>query len=429
VTRTIHPSRSPLTGALRIPGDKSISHRAFLLAALADGDSRIAGALTAGDVEATIGCLRSLGIDLSLDGSAATVHGRGLEGLRPAERPLDCFRSGTTLRLLAGILAGRSFHSVLTGDTQLRRRPMRRVVEPLRRMSADIADTDGHAPLAIRGRRLRGIDYALPVASAQVKSALLLAGLTADGATIVRQPGPARDHTERLLAAMGARIETDGLLVAVHPTQSLTPLRLQVPGDLSSATFPLVAASLLPDSDLVLSGVGVNPTRTGLFDVLIEMGADIQRTNERVETGEPLADLHVRGAALRATTISGQTVVRMIDEFPVLAVAATQASGKTVVRDAAELRVKESDRIEAVAAELRAVGANVEARADGFAIEGPTQLHGGRVSSHGDHRLAMALTVAGLIADGPVVIEDAECAADSYPGFFEELRALGVDND
>lgn len=425
MTRTIHPSRSPVKDTLQIPGDKSISHRAFLLAALADGESRIAGALTTGDVKATIGCLRGLGINLSLDGSAATVHGCGLDGLQPVKGPLDCCRSGTTMRLLAGILAGRSFDTILSGDTQLRRRPMRRVVEPLRRMGADITDTEGRAPLRIRGRQLRGIDYTLPVASAQVKSALVLAGLTASGATIVRQPGPARDHTERLLAAMGATIETDGLEVTVHPGQSLTPLRLQVPGDLSSAAFPIVAATLLPGSDLALPGIGVNPTRAGLLDVLNEMGADIQRANERAETGEPVADLHVRWAALRATEISGQTVVRMIDEFPVLAVAATQACGTTVVRDAAELRVKESDRIEALSIELRALGARIESCADGFAIEGPSQLHGGRVDSHGDHRLAMALTVAGLIADGPVILEDASAAADSYPGFFEQMRCLG----
>lgn len=429
MTRAIHPCRSPLVGSLRVPGDKSISHRAFLFAALAEGKSRITGALATGDVEATIGCVRALGSDVELDAGGATVRGRGLRGLSAPERPLDCRRSGTTMRLLTGILAGQAFGSILTGDEQLRRRPMRRAVDPLQRMGADITDTDGCAPLTIRGRPLHGTDYRLPVASAQVKSALLLAGLTADGATIARQPGPARDHTERLLAAMGAKINMDGLAITVYPVPRLLPVVLRVPGDLSSAAFPIVAATLVPGSQLVLANVGVNPTRTGLLDVLSAMGANIRCEDDRVDCGEPAANLHIGRAELHATTVSGQTVVRMIDEFPILAVAATQADGETVVRDAGELRVKESDRIEALATELRALGARIETRTDGFSIEGPTRLRAGVVKSHGDHRLAMALTVAGLVADGPVVIEDAACAADSYPGFFEEMRALGVDDD
>ncbi len=429
MSRAIHPCASPLSGSLRVPGDKSISHRAFLFAALAEGESRIDEALSTGDVRATIGCLRALRIDVDLVEGQATVHGRGLRGLAAPARPLDCVRSGTTMRLLAGILAGQSFHSVLTGDEQLLRRPMHRVVEPLRRMGADITDTDGRAPLTIHGRLLHGIDHDLPVASAQVKSALLLAGLFADGQTTMRQPGPARDHTERLLAAMSADVDVDGLNVTVRPTQRLAPLIIRIPADVSSAAFPLVAATLVAGSRIVLVGVGVNPTRTGLLDVLAEMGADVRRENERVEGGEPVADLHVRSAGLRAATVGGATVVRMIDEFPALAVAATQARGETVVRNAGELRVKESDRIDTLAGELRTLGARIEARPDGFVIDGPTQLRAGVVDSHGDHRLAMALAVAGLVADGSVTIEDAKCTADSYPGFFEQMRTLGVNDD
>ncbi len=429
MSRVIHPCLSPLSGTLRVPGDKSISHRAFLFAALAEGESRIDEALFTGDVSATIGCLRALGSNIDITAGKATVDGSGIHGFAAPARALDCVRSGTTMRLLAGILAGQSFSTVLTGDEQLLRRPMQRVIEPLRRMGAEIRDTDGHAPLTVRNRQLHGIDYHLPVASAQVKSALLLAGLSADGPTTVRQPGPARDHTERLLSAMGADIGIDGLDITVRPTQRLAPLATRIPSDISSAAFPLVAATLIAESQIVLVGVGVNPTRTGLLDVLDGMGADIQQQNERIEGGEPVADLLVRSAGLRAATVGGETVVRMIDEFPILAVAATQALGETVVRDARELRVKESDRIGALASELRTLGARIETRPDGFTVCGPTKLHTGVVDSHGDHRLAMALSIAGLIADGPVTIENAECAADSYPNFFEQMQMLGVNDD
>jgi 3-phosphoshikimate 1-carboxyvinyltransferase len=423
---TVYPS-VPLRGRVRVPGDKSISHRALLLGALADGVSRISGFLSCDDCLATLTCLRGLGVEIETRSpTILTIHGRGLHGLRAPTAPLNCGRSGTTMRLLAGILVGQSFASTLTGDEQLLRRPMRRIAEPLRRMGAEIETVDGHAPLTIRGRSLQGSDHTLPVASAQVKSALLLAGLYADGPTAVHQPGPARDHTERMLAAMGAAIETTGLTVTLCPSSSLSSLSLSIPGDISSAAFPLVAATLVPDSKVVIEGIGVNSTRTGLLDVLQEMGAEITLENERKQGDEPLADVTVCSSGLRGVEVGSEIVVRMIDEFPVLAVAATQAHGTTIVHDAAELRVKEIDRIAAVVAELRALGARIEPLPDGFIIEGPTPLHGAVVDSHGDHRLAMALAVAGLIAKGEVVIEHAEYIADSFPGFVELMRKLGA---
>ena len=482
-----------LRGSVRVPGDKSISHRALMLGALADGVSRVTGFLPSGDCLATLGIVRALGIKVEVSGfneekpipaaksgDAPTViiHGKGLRGLQEPAAPLNCVRSGTSMRLLAGILAGQPFDSVLTGEPQLLRRPMRRITEPLRAMGADIVDVDGRAPLVIHGRRLTGFEHTLTVASAQVKSAILLAGLFADGKTIVHQCGPARDHTERMLRtqirtqeagskrqeAGGKRQEAGGrrqeagdrgqesarqrsgepsvqnqkskiknpltfdqetITLDPESIKRLAPLNIVVPGDISSAAFPLAAALLVADSDITLEGVGVNWTRTGLLDVLGAMGADIAQTNVREQGGEPVADVIVRASDLRGVEVGGDTVVRMIDEFPVLAVAATQAHGVTVVRDARELRVKETDRIATTVAELRKLGARIAARDDGFIVEGPTPLHGGVVDSHGDHRLGMALAVAGLAADGEVTVENADCIADSFPGFVEVMRELG----
>lgn len=420
----------PLRGEARVPGDKSISHRALLFGALANGESRVAGFLPSGDCLATLSCLQALEIEIERhDATTLTVHGRGLRGLQAPRVPLDCVRSGTTMRLLAGILAGQAFDTVLTGDPQLLRRPMGRITEPLSTMGAEIEDHEGHAPLSIHGRPLRGGDHTLTVASAQVKSALLLGGLYAHGPTVVRQPGPARDHTERMLAAMGADVAVDGLNVTLTPGADLAPNPLTVPGDVSSAAFPLVTAAILPNSAVTIRDMGVNPTRTGLLDVLEQMGATISLQNERQQGGEPVADVTVKSSTLRGVEISGPTVVRMIDEFPILAVAATQAEGRTVVREAAELRVKETDRIATVVAGLQTLGAHVEPLPDGFIITGPTPLHGGRVESHGDHRLAMALTVAGTIARGETVLENASCIGDSFPGFASLMRGLGADLD
>jgi len=425
---TIH-SCGPLCGRLCVPGDKSISHRTLLLGCLASGDSRIEGFLPSADCLATLRCVRALDVQVEEhDATTLTIHGGGFHGLRASDAPLDCMRSGTTMRLLAGILAGQSsgVSGRLTGDPQLLRRPMARIVDPLRRMGADIATTDGHAPLTIRGRKLRGYDHTLPVASAQVKSAILLAGLHADGATVVRQPGPARDHTELMLAAMGADIDVDGLIVSLTPGPSLVPLQLTVPGDISSAAFPLAAAALVPGSEITIEDVGVNPTRTGLLSMLQAMGAEVTIRNLRRQGGEPMANVTVRASGLRGVEVSGETVVRMIDEFPALAAAATQAHGATVVREAEELRVKETDRIAVIASELRKLGARIEPQPDGFVVEGPASLHGGAVDSHGDHRIAMALVVAGLIADGEVVVENSDCIADSFPGFVGAMRGIGA---
>lgn len=441
-----------------MPGDKSISHRALLLGAIADGTSRVENYLSAADCLATLRAVRALGVKVQEMGpTVLRVHGRGLRGLREPEDVLDCTRSGTTMRLLAGLLAGQRFFSVVTGDAQLRRRPMGRVVEPLRLMGATVSGRDGgrKPPLAFQGGDLQGLDYALPVASAQVKSALLLAGLYADGSTTLHVPGPARDHTERMLLAMGCNLETahhpqrnlqHGVGTKHHhclltPTDRLQPFDLTVPGDLSSAAFLIVAATLVPGSEITLEGVGVNPTRTGLLDVLEAMGAAVTLEDERIVSGEPVADLTVRASELQGTEVGGYLVVRMIDEFPILAVAATQAHGETIVRDAAELRVKETDRIATVVQELRYLGAEIEPRPDGFVVQGPTPLHepeplcaerdqgvegvGTSVNSHGDHRLAMALVVAGLTIASGIQVQDVTCIEDSFPGFASAVAGLG----
>ncbi|MBM4464915.1 MAG: 3-phosphoshikimate 1-carboxyvinyltransferase [Chloroflexi bacterium] len=415
-----------LSGRVKVPGDKSISHRALLLGAIAEGTTRIRGFLPAADCLATLACVRALGVEVErLSETELIVQGRGLRGLREPEAVLDCVGSGTTMRLLAGILAGQPFYSVLTGNEQLRRRPMGRIAEPLRRMGAIVLGRDDGRlpPLTILGGDLHGIQYSLPVASAQVKSAILLAGLYADGPTVIHEPGPARDHTERMLAAMGANIQYPISNIKLHSSK-LSSLDIVVPGDISSAAYFIAAACLVPGSGVVIEGVGVNPTRTGFLDALGEMGADIVMENQREVSGEPVADVVVRAAELRGVEVRGDRVPRMIDEFPILAVVATQAQGDTVVRDAAELRVKESDRIAAIEAELRKLGACIEERADGFVVEGPTSLRGTVVDSHGDHRLAMSLAIAGLIAEGETTIVGAECIADSFPGFEEILTAL-----
>ena len=420
-----------LQGTVRVPGDKSISHRTLLLGCLADGDSHVRGFLPANDCLATLGCVRALGIEVEASDAehptALTIHGRGLHGLRQPDGPLNCVRSGTTMRLLTGILAGQPFSSVLTGAPQLRGRPMGRIARPLRRMGAAIKTDDGHAPIMIDGRRLHGFEHSLPVASAQVKSAILLAGLYSDGPTVAHQPGPARDHTELMMKAMGVPLEISGLSITLTPpTSSLTPLDLTVPADISSASFPLVAGLLVPGSCITAEGVGVNPTRTGLLDVVQAMGGDVAIERRRRQGGEPVADVTAEASKLDATEISGDTVVRMIDEFPLLAVAATQARGTTVVRDAAELRVKETDRIAVMATELSKMGARIEPQPDGFVVTGPTPLRGAVVDSHGDHRIAMALAVAGLIADGETTLRNAACIRDSFPGFAETMRGLGA---
>lgn len=422
-------ARASLHGHLHPPGDKSISHRALLLAAIADGQSNITNFLPSRDCLATLACVRDLEVRITVHDHALTVHGQGLRGLHPPTGPLDCVRSGTTMRLLAGLLSGQPFPSILTGDTQLLRRPMERVAAPLRQMGASIETSAGHAPLRIQGGRISGGELPLTVPSAQVKSAVLLAGLYASSPLTVQQSAPTRDHTERMLAAMGADIGADGDRVTLTPSSSLAPLSIDIPGDISAAAFPIVGATLVPKSEVTLAGVGINPTRTGLIDVLQEMGAEIALSDQRLVGNEPVGDITVRYAQLHGLEIGGETVVRLIDELPLLAVAATQAEGETVVRDASELRVKETDRIATVVAELRKLGAQIEERHDGFVVEGPTVLTGGTVDSHGDHRLAMALAIAGLVAQKGVIVRNTECIGDSFPDFITQMRSIGARYD
>ncbi len=418
-----------LIGQVRVPGDKSISHRALLFGSLAQGASRVRGLLRGGDCLATLSCVRQLGVAVEeLGADELIVHGQGLHGWQEPAAPLDCVTSGTTMRLLAGLLAGTGIFAVLTGGPQLSRRPMGRVAEPLRRMGATILGRKGGAlpPLAIQGGQLRGIDYRLPMASAQVKSAILLAGLFTQDLTVVTEPGPSRDHTERMLRAMGAPVHTLGRrVVSEAPSQPLQPLDLQIPADPSSAAFLLAAAALIPESRLTLESVVVNPTRTGLFDVLRQMGADVQISEEMEVCGEPIGHISVVSSPLRAISVAGDLVVRAIDELPLFALLATQAEGVSQLRNAEELRVKETDRIAVTVTELRKLGAQIEARPDGFIVAGPTPLRGAVVDSHGDHRLAMTLCVAGLIAAGATTVLDADCIADSFPGFERLLVKLG----
>lgn len=427
----VFPQKTPLRGTISVPGDKSISHRAVMFASLADGDSRIRRWLPAGDTLATLGAMRALGVQVDVTEHSPTawelvVAGRGLRGLQPPQDPIDCRNAGTGMRLLAGVLAGQSFASVLDGSAQLRNRPMRRITDPLATMGADISSTGGKAPLRITPATLIGTTHDLPVASAQVKSAILLAGLYANGVTRVVEPGPARDHTERMLRAMGAAIGRTDNTITLHPPPSLDPLDMTVPADISSAAFPLVAAALVPHSQVTLTGIGRNPTRTGILDILHTMGAQITVSEARETGGEPVADMSVQFSELHAATIQGEVVVRAIDEFPILTVAATQAAGATTVRDAAELRVKEVDRISVLAAELRKLGVDLDEHPDGYTVRGPHRLRGAVVDSHDDHRLGMSLAVAALLADSPTTILQANCIADSFPGFVETLRSLGA---
>lgn len=412
-----------LGGRLRPPSDRSITVRAALLGAVAEGETCVLQALDSDDARAAIDCARGLGAAISYDGTLR-VHGRGLRGLRAPDEPLHCGSSGTTMRLLAGLASGLGIACVIDGSPQLRKRPMRRISEPLSAMGAAITDTDGCAPLRLAPARLRGIDYTLPVASAQVKSAVLLAGLNAAGTTVTREPAPTRDHTERMLRAMGADARTTGPVTILTPPDRLTGITLTAPADFSSAAFFLAAACLHPDADLDLHDVGVNPTRTGFLDALRAMGASVDASAEREEGGEPLAALRARSAALHGIEIAGDLTARMIDELPIFAVVATQASGTTVVRDAQELRVKESNRLEGLVAQLRRLGARIEATADGFIIEGPTPLTGADVDGLDDHRMAMSLAVAALVAHGETRLHGAECVRKTYPGFFDDLARL-----
>ena len=419
----IRPS-DKLRGDVHVPGDKSISHRAVMHAALAQGTSHIRGFLRAGVTEAMLRCVRDLGLTVEFDRQGTLVVDSA--GLYSPAAPLDCGNSGATIRMLMGALAGwPDVVTTLSGSAGLRRRPMKRVTEPLRLMGADIAEDT--PPLVVRGQRLHGIEYTLPVASAQVKAAILLAALQANGPTTIHEPGPSRDHSERMLRALGVSVVDHDHTVTIEPIHGPLPaFDLNVPGDISSATFLFAAAALALDSEVTIREVGMNETRTGIIDALQAMRAAVTIDNCRDRGQEPVADVNIRASELHGITISGDWVVRMIDEFPMLAVMATQAKGQTIVCDAAELRVKESDRIGTLATELRKFGAQIEERPDGFSIEGPTRLHGAVVDSHGDHRLAMSLAVAGLIADGETTVVNAEAYRESFPNFVELMNRLGA---
>jgi len=413
---------------LSVPGDKSISHRSMILNAIAQGDALVQGLSSGEDVMSTMHCLQAMGVSIEPAGGPGsyTVKGRGPQLAEPSDI-LDAGNSGTSMRLLSGILAAQPFMSVITGDRYLRERPMLRIVQPLKQMGAQIMGRrdDSLAPLVVRGGSLKGIEYDLPMASAQVKSAIMLAGLCAQGETIIHQPALSRDHTERMVSAMGGLVEENGLDLSIQPAM-LNAVDITVPGDISSAAFWMVAALCHSDSRVLIRGVGLNPSRTGIVDVLQEMssGGGIELLDQRVEGGEPVADILVTPAELHGVEIGGDMIPRLLDEIPVLAVAACFASGDTVVRDAAELRVKESDRIATTVEQLTRLGADIEARDDGMVIHGTGRLTGAECESHGDHRLAMSMAIAGLLADGETTVHGAADASVSYPQFWQDLDLL-----
>ena len=420
----------PLRGTLTVSGDKSISHRAVMLGSLATGTTEIEGFLPGEDCLSTIRCFRSMGVQIEQNGSSVKVFGRGLRELTAPAGILDCGNSGTTTRLLSGVLAAQHFNSVLSGDASIQRRPMKRIMIPLRAMGADITSVSGNdcAPLSVHGKQLYGIHFNSPIASAQVKSAVLLAGLYASGQTTVTEPALSRDHTERMLRSFGAKVLTgnfeDRPSVTVTETQNLYGTEISVPGDISSAAFFLVGASIVPGSEVVLRNVGINPTRDGVISALRAMGAKIEVLDVRNEDSEPAADLLVRYAPLHGTEIGGALIPRLIDELPVLAAAAAVAEGRTVIRDAAELKVKESNRIRTMAEGLSRLGAKVEETEDGLIIDGGAALHGGAVESYSDHRIAMSFAILSLVTDGDVRISDPDCVNISAPTFYEDLKSL-----
>ena len=432
--RTVRHS-SRLEGTVVPPGDKSISHRAALLNSIADGEAHVSNFCVGDDRSSMLGCLRGLGVkieehqDCPVSGAPECfrVVGRGKDGLSEPTDVLYSGNSGTTMRLVSGLLASQPFFSIINGDSSLRRRPMKRILLPLSQMGAEVSGRGGGslAPLAFNGGGLCGIEYQMPVASAQLKSCILIAGMYAEGETSVVQPAESRDHTERMMTAMGAQVDKNGLRVAVRPS-SLKSLDIQVPSDISGAAFWLVAGAAHPNARVTVKGVGINPSRTGVLDVLREMGANIKMENVREDGNEPSADLVAESSDLRGIEIGGDIIPRVIDELPVLAMAASQASGRSIFRDAAELRVKESDRISATVDGLAALGAGISETEDGMVIEGGSRLNGARVKSHGDHRIGMTMAVAGLVSNGETLIEESEAADVSYPEFWDTLEDLSA---
>ncbi len=425
-----HPRR--LSGEIVAPGDKSVSHRAVMLNSIAQGEATVLNFSPGDDCTSTMVIMRALGVEIERRtanenaGDTLVIKGAGANGLRQPEKVLDAGNSGTTMRLMSGILAGRNFKATMTGDRSLRSRPMGRIIKPLSMMGAVIRGRDNNtlAPLEFDGGTLSGIEYDLPVASAQLKSAVLLAGIRADGETRITQPSASRDHTERMLSAMGADIAVDGLNVIVGQSD-IRCVDVEVPGDISSAAFWIVAGLIHPNAEVIVRRVGINPTRAGVLTALTDMGGNIELVEQRDVAGEPVADIVARTSDLRGTELAGGIMPLLMDEVPIIAVAAAMAEGETVIRDAAELRVKETDRISATVDWLVAAGVEAEARDDGMAIIGSGRIAGGRYESQDDHRIAMALGIAGLVADGPITIAEANCASISYPEFWDELESLG----
>lgn len=410
-------------GQIKVPGDKSISHRAVMLGSLANGVTEISGFLKGADCLSTIDCFRKMGIDIDINGENVTVHGNGLRGLLKPDEMLYTGNSGTTTRLLCGILAGQNFDTSITGDASIQKRPMGRVVKPLSIMGAKIENE--YCPLYITGTKLHGIDYKMPVASAQVKTAIILAGLYADGETVIHEIEKSRDHTELMLSAMGADLTVDNLDITVKPTNDLTAVNVDVPGDISSAAFFLVLGAIMTNSQITVTNVGVNPTRTGIIDVLKDMGADITLENVHTSAGETVANITVRSSSLKGTTVGGDIIPRLIDELPIIAVAAVFADGQTVIKDAQELKVKETNRIRAVVDEFNKCGIDITETDDGMIINGGKSIHGADFKTYGDHRMAMSLTVLAQLADSESTLDDSDCACVSYPTFFDDFYKLG----
>lgn len=412
-----------LEGTFPIPSDKSISHRSVMFGSLALGTTHISNFLMGDDCLSTISCFRKLGVPIQIEGDTVTVEGKGLHGLSPSEDILDCGNSGTTVRLISGILSGQAFSTTLTGDASIQKRPMKRIIKPLSEMGATlVAKEDNFCPMTIHPHALKGICYHSPVASAQVKSSILLAGLYADGPTTVIEPAISRDHTERMLTAFGANVTREGTAVTIEPCKELYATDIVVPGDISSAAFFMVAGLITPDSDLIIQNVGINPTRRGILDVLLAMGGDITCFNEKEVCGEPVCDMRVRYSKLHATTVEGTIIPTLIDEIPAITVAALFAEGTTYIKDAAELRVKESDRIEALYTELSKMGAHITPLADGMIIEGGFPLKGATVESYHDHRIAMALAIAACNAQSPSTLLHPDCVSISFPNFYSLLE-------
>ena len=422
---TVLKSKNNIKGTFTVPGDKSISHRSVMLSSLAEGTSHISGFLTGEDCLSTVSCFKKMGVEIEIDGTNVTVHGKGLNGLTKPTETLDVGNSGTTLRLMTGILSAQKFESHITGDSSIQKRPMDRVNAPLSLMGASIKGCGGeklYAPLTVEGKNLKAIEYTLPVASAQVKSAIILAGLYADGETTIIEPEATRDHTEIMLNYLGADIKKDGNKITVKPVKELYAKDITVPGDISSAAYFMAAGAVCPSSDVTITNVGINPTRTGIITVLENMGADISILNERTVCGEKVADINVKTSKLKGTVVEGDIIPKLIDEIPVIAVIACFADGKTVIKDAQELKVKESNRIKTVVGELKKFGADIEETDDGMIINGSKELKGTVVESHNDHRIAMSMAIAALMAEGETTIKNSECVDISFPKYFDILR-------